>query len=46
MYLFGASGHAKVILDILEQLGEKIDGVMDDNKSLEDFMGAPFMLEK
>lgn len=46
MYLYGASGHAKVIVDILEQLGETIEGVMDDNKSMEDFMGIPFIQEK
>ena len=34
MYLFGASGHAKVIADILEQMGEKVEGIIDDNKQL------------
>ena len=28
MYLYGASGHAKVIIDILEASGEKIDGII------------------
>ena len=46
MYLYGASGHAKVIVDILEQLGEPIDGIMDDNKTMEDFMGIPFIQDK
>lgn len=41
MYLFGASGHAKVIADILEQMGEKVEGIIDDNKQLKEFMGMP-----
>ena len=41
MYLFGASGHAKVIFDILEQMGEQVDGLIDDNKDLTEFMGVP-----
>jgi len=41
MYLFGASGHAKVIADILEQMGEKVEGIIDDNKELKEFMGVP-----
>lgn len=31
MYLYGASGHAKVIMDILEASHVKIDGLVDDN---------------
>ena len=30
MYLYGAGGHAKVILDILDSLGVKLKGVFDD----------------
>ncbi len=41
MYLFGASGHAKVIVDILEKIGEPIEGIIDDNKDLKEFMGVP-----
>ncbi len=41
MYLFGASGHAKVIVDILEQQGEQINGIIDDNKDLKEFLGVP-----
>ena len=41
MFLFGASGHAKVIADILEQMGEKVEGIIDDNKELKEFMGVP-----
>ena len=43
MYLYGASGHAKVIVDILELLGEKIEGIIDDNKELREFMGVPII---
>ena len=31
MYLYGASGHAKVIIDILESSGYPISGLFDDN---------------
>ena len=32
MYLYGASGHAKVIIDILEANQIKIEGLIDDNQ--------------
>lgn len=41
MYLFGASGHAKVIVDILERLGQEVKGIIDDNHRVKDFMGLP-----
>ncbi|MEQ8476359.1 acetyltransferase [Fulvivirga sp.] len=31
MFLFGASGHAKVVIDIIEQNGSKILGIFDDD---------------
>ena len=31
MYLYGASGHAKVIVDILKANGIAIDGMIDDD---------------
>jgi sugar O-acyltransferase (sialic acid O-acetyltransferase NeuD family) len=31
MYLFGASGHAKVIIDILKSRGQTVSGIFDDN---------------
>lgn len=34
MILYGASGHAKVIIDILEAIGKKIDYLVDDNASV------------
>jgi sugar O-acyltransferase (sialic acid O-acetyltransferase NeuD family) len=33
MYLYGAGGHSKVILDILESYGVGVRGVFDDNPS-------------
>lgn len=41
MYLYGASGHAKVIIDILETNQIKIDGLIDDNPKLTDLFGYP-----
>jgi sugar O-acyltransferase, sialic acid O-acetyltransferase NeuD family len=38
MYLYGASGHAKVILDILESSNIEVKGFIDDNSSLNNFM--------
>ncbi len=45
MYLYGASGHAKVIIETLEQHGEPIEGLFDDNASigsLLNYMVEPF----
>lgn len=39
MILYGASGHAKVIIDILEANGQKIDFIVDDNPSLTELLG-------
>ncbi len=39
MYLYGASGHAKVIIDLLEECGVGIDALIDDNKSLQNLQG-------
>lgn len=39
MILYGASGHAKVIIDILEANGQKIDFIVDDNPALIEFLG-------
>lgn len=41
MYLYGASGHAKVIIDILNDSGIPVNGLIDDNESLESLMGYP-----
>ena len=39
MYLYGASGHAKVIIDILKAVGESINGLIDDNPVVEQLQG-------
>lgn len=38
MILYGASGHAKVIIDILEANGIKIDYIIDDNPSVRELL--------
>lgn len=46
MYLYGASGHAKVIIDSLKASGKKVLGLFDDNpkvkKLLEYIVYGPF----
>ncbi|WP_298953082.1 acetyltransferase [uncultured Nonlabens sp.] len=37
IYIYGASGHGKVVLDIAVRLGFKISGFIDDNPILETF---------
>ncbi len=39
--IYGASGHGKVIVEILEAMGIKIDLVFDDNNSIESLIGLP-----
>ncbi len=39
MYLYGASGHAKVIADILKKLGLTLDGIIDDDEKIKEFIG-------
>lgn len=41
MFLYGASGHAKVIIDILKAQEIKIDGLVDDNPDIAGLMGYP-----
>ena len=41
MYLYGASGHAKVIIDILEASGVRVDGLIDDNPNINQLQGYP-----
>lgn len=43
MYLYGASGHAKVIIDILEASGEKVQGLYDDNELLTSLFDYPIL---
>ena len=39
MYLYGASGHAKVIIDILKSSGIAISGLFDDNPLIKELYG-------
>ena len=39
MYIFGASGHGKVIADIIMAMGEKIDAVYDKDINKKNMMG-------
>ncbi len=41
MYLYGASGHAKVIIDILRTSGVKIDALFDDDLSIKELESIP-----
>ena len=41
IYLYGAGGHAKVILDILKSQGITVSGIIDDNLDIESLMGIP-----
>jgi len=39
VFLYGAGGHAKVILDILKSNGISVLEIFDDNPGIESFMG-------
>lgn len=39
MVLYGASGHGKVIKDIIEANGGQVEAFVDDNLSLEEYDG-------
>lgn len=41
MYLYGASGHAKVIIDILLSRGMEVKGLIDDNEAITELLGYP-----
>lgn len=41
MWLYGASGHGKVIQDILDAGGRHVDGFVDDNPEFEELAGLP-----
>jgi len=38
MYLYGASGHAKVIIDSLKASGKQISGIFDDNPNVKQLL--------
>ena len=41
MYLYGASGHAKVIIDILRAVDQKVDALFDDDVLINELMDIP-----
>jgi acetyltransferase EpsM len=41
VYLYGAGGHAKVVLDILKLNGIIVPEIFDDNPNVKSFMGIP-----
>lgn len=41
VFLYGASGHAKVIVDIVEAMGGKVIGLIDDNEMVNELLGVP-----
>lgn len=43
MYLYGASGHGKVIKDIVETQGDEVEGYVDDNPKLSSYCGKPVL---
>ena len=43
MWLYGASGHGKVIKDIVEAQGGIVDGFIDDNLSVNELSGLPVL---
>lgn len=43
MYIYGASGHGRVILDVVESLNGNISGIFDDNLEVKDMLGYDVM---
>lgn len=43
MYLYGASGHAKVVIDILSANHIAVDALVDDNLELHELHGIPIV---
>lgn len=43
MYLYGASGHAKVIIDILKASGIVVDALFDDDTNIHELLSIPVM---
>ncbi|CAM4029554.1 acetyltransferase [Flavobacterium weaverense] len=41
IYLYGASGHCKVVVDILKSNNEKIEAILDDNPKAASLLGIP-----
>ncbi len=43
MFLYGASGHGKVVAEILSENEIEIEGIYDDNYSIQSFNNLPFL---
>lgn len=43
MYIYGASGHGKVVLDAARNAGVSVTGFVDDNPTLTVFQGLPVL---
>lgn len=41
LFLYGASGHGKVLFDLIQSNNQSVDGVVDDNPLLYDLLGVP-----
>jgi acetyltransferase EpsM len=46
MNLYGASGHAKVVIDILKKTGNTIDLIIDDNRDIKKILGINVVQNK
>lgn len=45
MYLYGASGHGKVVKEVAESMKIKVSAFIDDNRQLIDLQGIPVLHE-
>lgn len=45
MYLFGASGHGKVVKEIIDSNNETVESFVDDNRSVDECAGIPVLHE-
>lgn len=45
MYVFGASGHGKVVAEAAESAGNTVDGFVDENQSISILLNAPVVKE-
>lgn len=43
LFLYGASGHGKVVLDLVQSTKKIISGVFDDNPQLSELLGSPVL---
>ncbi len=45
MYLYGASGHAKVVLDVVKAMGQQVEAIFDDNREKHMLHDVPVLHE-